>query len=279
MKITVLCGDAPNQIAFTNLLHQEFRIENIIVWSPNKYKVNIIEVKKILLGLASYPYRSAWFGMLSHFNKSYGDFPFEPLLITSDINSQDVANQIECLENTLIVVSGTNLLGSALLNLVPKSSKIINLHTGISPYVKGGPNCTNWCLANNQLARIGNTVMWINTGIDSGNLITTEQVELADIGSLLELHIRVMQHAHSLYIRAIRRILSGQVVPSIPQENIDEGKLYLTRDWTLRMRIKGLINYWIRFKVRKDASKAQENLVLVSLVSSPSSLFSPPLSG
>ena len=270
MKIVMLCGDSPNQVALANLLHQELGVDKLIVWSPvrarNNVSWNFINLgKRLFLGLISLQYRRAWFGMLSHFSKLYSSFPITPLVITSDINSPEVANLIMNLEDTLIVVSGTNLLSESLLNLIQEGSKVINLHTGISPYVKGGPNCTNWCLANNQLDRIGNTVMWIDSGIDSGNLISTEQTDLKGVNSLLELHIRVMEHAHILCIRAITQILSGKTVPSVPQENFAERNLFLSKDWVLVVRIKGLVHFWIRFKFRRNASLAKEKLELVSL--------------
>ena len=74
-----------------------------------------------------------------------------------------------------------------------------------------------------------------------------------------------MEHAHILCIRAITQILSGKTVPSVSQENFPERNLFLSKDWVLIVRIKGLINFWIRFKFRRNASLANEKLELVSL--------------
>jgi methionyl-tRNA formyltransferase len=271
VKVVLLCSDSPNQIALANLLHQEFGVAQIIIWAPKPLtrakRVRLFSrIMRFTLGFFNIPYRRAWFGMLQHYSKTFSKFPSVPLLKTTDINNQEVARLIRNFEDTLFLVSGTNLLSQSLLTLIHNNSKMINLHTGISPYVKGGPNCTNWCLANNRLARIGNTVLWIDQGIDSGNLITTEQTNLEGITSLLELHIRVMDHAHDLYLRVVTRILSGQRVPSIKQSEYDERNLFLTKNWTVRMRIKGLVNFVIRFKVRRDALEFSEDIVLVNLL-------------
>lgn len=252
------------------MLHKEIGVHQLVIWRPfYSKKVNRIKdfgkPKRILLGLMNLPYRRAWFQMMHHYTKSFSGFPNVPTLTTADINGEEVAAVIRSLENTLFIVSGTNLLKQPLLELVQISSKVINLHTGISPYVKGGPNCTNWCLANNQLSRIGNSVLWIDKGIDSGNLIATEQTDIRGVTSLLELHIRVMDHAHDLYMRVIKRVLSGQAVPSVTQKNFVEKNLFFTKDWSLKARIKGLLNYLIRFKIRKNFSTPNENLVLVNL--------------
>jgi len=271
MKIVLLCSDSPNQVVLANLLHKDFGVDQLILWTPqsaSKAKREKIfgRIVRLTQGIFNIPYKRAWFGMMRHYGKTFSTFPSVPLLKTTDINSQEVAQQIRNLEHTLFLVSGTNLLNHSLLKSIHKSSKIINLHTGISPYVKGGPNCTNWCLANNRLARIGNTVLWIDQGIDSGNLIATERTNLEGVTSLLELQIRVMDHAHSLYLKVVRRILSGQKVPSVAQTEFGERNLFLTKNWTVRMRIKGLVNFVIRFKVRRDFLSFSESLILVNLL-------------
>jgi len=74
-----------------------------------------------------------------------------------------------------------------------------------------------------------------------------------------------MEHAHDLCLRAITQILSGQKVPSVSQKDFGERNLFLSKNWAFVMRVKGLIHFWIRFKVRRDVLLAKENLELVSL--------------
>lgn len=45
--------------------------------------------------------------------------------------------------------------------------------------------------------------MWIDEGIDTGNIITTEQTPLRGNESLFQIHLKVMDHAHDLYLRSI----------------------------------------------------------------------------
>src|SRR5690606_12059731 len=107
------------------------------------------------------------------------------------------------------------------------SKGIMNLHTGLSPYVKGGPNCTNWCIANNEWHLIGNTIMWINEGIDTGNIITSESLDITQCTSLSEVHKIVMEHAHDLYLRAVNFVLyNDPPYISVPQSELGAGSLY-----------------------------------------------------
>ena len=270
MKITLLCGEAPNQRALANLLHKEFEIQNLVIWLPpmnesGKSRYRFATLDKLLRGIFNFPYRKSWYGMLEYFERCYSSFPIQPLMVTSSINSKEVMMLFKTLNDSLIVVSGTNLLSKDLINALPASSRIVNLHTGISPYVKGGPNCTNWCLANNKISRIGNSVMWIDGGIDSGNLIVTEKTDLEGVSSLLGLHVKVMLHAHDLTLRAIRKILNGQPVSSVSQQDFSERKLFLTRDWTIAEQVKGLLHFWWRFKILRDIDEEIEEIRLVGL--------------
>ena len=119
-------------------------------------------------------------------------------------------------------MSGTNLLRKPLIEEILKYGKIMNLHTGLSPYIKGGPNCTNWCLALRRFGFIGNTIMWLNSGIDSGNIIISDTTTLTGKESLSELHIKVMDHGHEMYINAIERFVEGNNLPNISQEEFSE---------------------------------------------------------
>lgn len=270
MKITFLCGKTPNQRTLANLLHKEFEIQNLVIWEPSikeadKSRYKSVTLNRFLRGIFNFPYRNSWFKMLKYYEGEHKSFPIQPLLRTSDINNEEVMKLIESLTDTLVVVSGTNLLSRELINKLPLSSRIINLHTGISPYVKGGPNCTNWCLANDKISRIGNSVMWIDAGIDSGNLIATEKTNLEGVNSLLELQVKVMVHAHDLYLRAIRNILAGRPVPSISQKDFSESNLFLTRDWTIAKQARGLLHFWFRFKILRNSNREIEDIRLVSL--------------
>ena len=73
--------------------------------------------------------------------------------------------------------------------------------------------------------------MWIDEGIDSGNLIGTEFTPLNGDEDLNELHIKVMQHAHDLYVRCISKAINGEA-KNIDQSSISAGTTYFSRQWT-----------------------------------------------
>ncbi|MDR3448849.1 MAG: formyltransferase family protein, partial [Alphaproteobacteria bacterium] len=164
------------------------------------------------------------------------------------VNACTVIELVKAEKPDLVLVSGTDLLRQELIDAIGKSAKIMNLHTGLSPYLKGGPNCTNWALALGKFDLIGNTVMWLDDGIDSGNLIATERTPLTGRESLFELHRKVMDHAHELYGRCYAQAVAGNKLPSVPQAKLASGRLFLSREWTGVQMLRALINFYLRYR-------------------------------
>ncbi|MFM7054301.1 MAG: hypothetical protein ACKOX7_06115, partial [Bacteroidota bacterium] len=102
-------------------------------------------------------------------------------------------------------------------------------------------NCTYWCIANKDFHLIGNTIMWIDKGIDTGNILTTEFTPLNGNENLFEIHMKVMEHAHNLYLNAVKFLISGNH-QSIKQSDITDGKTYYTKQWTLKHKINLIRN-------------------------------------
>jgi methionyl-tRNA formyltransferase len=192
--------------------------------------------------------------MLSRYARQ-GAFPDLPTLEVANVNDAPVLGLIDELAPDLVAVSGTNLVGEAVIEAAPRRRGIVNLHTGISPQVKGGPNCTNWCLARGWFHLIGNSAMWLDLGIDSGNLIATERTPLTGGEDLEELHWKVMQHSHDLYVRAIGAIAADRPVPDVPQDRIGRGTTFYNADWTAVEMLRARWNFARRYAREIPASE------------------------
>ncbi len=236
MKIVLWIGNESNQKALANKIHQLFPLTAIVTETrKSKTKITIAKiVEKVvdLLFLKNIP--AAWLGMKKFYEKQYAQYPNIKNLDVENINTDIVYDFTKEINPDIIVVSGTRLVKEKLLSLNP-SIGILNLHTGLSPYIKGAPNCTNWCIATNQLHLVGNTIMWIDKGIDSGNIITTELTEFTGDESLLDVHIKVMEHGHSLYLKAISKLIEGKR-QNVSQKTIAQGKIYFNKEWGLKAK-------------------------------------------
>jgi len=270
-KIVIWCGSAANQKALICKVSKQFNIVGIVV------EKRVLKVKKnfnyyyhkIIDKLLYYPIDVAWNNLQKKYAEIYEIPSTTPLLKTDNINTDNVYNFTQNLEPNIIMVSGTSLIKEKLLSLKP-SIGIINLHTGLSPYIKGGPNCTNWCLATNQFHLIGNTIMWIDSGIDSGQIISSKLVEFTGEENLNEIHWKVMESAHQLYIDCLFDLeKKGGKSNRILQSEIGKGKLYLTKMWCAAEKKKLLKNIeGDKFKKTmrsEDYKKKQKEIICVKL--------------
>ena len=228
MKLLLWIGNAPQHIALANLLQQKFDVVGVILESrPSRNKSLLSRIQKRLF---QSPLATAWKSMQAECRQRHPALTNPNVLHVENINSQAAIDFATAQAADLVAVSGTRMIKSQMLSQAP-TGKILNLHTGLSPYIKGGPNCTNWCLAELKIHLIGNTVMWIDEGIDSGNLIGTEFTPLLGSENLSELHIKVMQHAHDLYVRCIDKAIRGEA-KNVDQKTICAGTTYYSRQWT-----------------------------------------------
>jgi hypothetical protein len=261
MKAVLLCNDSPNQRALANRLHAVLPLAAIARVSPlpGKFRPGLLHRAELLA--LSLPLRRAWKSLQAHYDKLFPGWPEAPISDHRGVNSRSVAELVERLAPDLVIVSGTDLLKQELIDTASRNGRVVNLHTGISPYIKGGPSCTNWCLATGQPELIGNTVMWIDKGIDSGNIIATERTPLCDVRTLTALHIAVMDHAHDLLARVVERLRDGAPLPSVPQTELGKGRLFLTRHWTGRQALRA----WQNFRKLRPLSARSSNHAMVAL--------------
>jgi len=263
-------GSQPNQRALANKLAEKFNIAGIVIekrtggkplYSPKKIFNSIID--RLLFN----EIRKSWSALMKKYDRDFPSWPEAEILETPTINSENAIEFSKSRTPDLILVSGTSLVRKEMLSS-PTRLGIMNLHTGLSPYVKGGPNCTNWCIANGEFHLIGNTVMWIDPGIDSGRIISSERVDPGGNNTLSEIHIKVMESAHELYIRSANHVMnSADKIKGVGQDTIAKGMTYYTRDWNNQMKYRLLKNMpKIREAIESGKIKEQaDSLVLIEL--------------
>jgi Formyl transferase len=254
-RIVLWCGAAANQKALACKIAADFQLEGIVIdekaglkstrhkWSQIPFIIyDRLRFRKIY---------NTWKNLMAFYSRLFSKWPDVPVLRAAGINTAEAYDFTTHLQPDLIVVSGTALVKEPMLSC-PSSLGIINLHTGLSPYVKGAPNCTNWCIANNTWDLVGNTIMWLNAGIDSGNIIATEAIDIRNAEDLDTAHVWVMNHAHDLYLRTIKYLItSSGPYTSVPQKSIGKGELFLSKMWTAAKRRQLLKNWKKREKAER----------------------------
>jgi methionyl-tRNA formyltransferase len=268
VKIVLWIGNEENQRALACKLADNFKIVGIVTETRSEKKSKVT-LRKVVNKLFSMTFLRkvdrAWFGMKDEYARSFPYYPSVDRIDVENINLEQVKKFTNSKSPDLVLVSGTRLVKQELLNIESRIG-ILNLHTGLSPYIKGGPNCTNWCISTSQFHLIGNTIMWIDAGIDSGDLICTEFTLFDGTENLLDIHFKVMEHAHEIYIKAVQFLESGEM-KRVPQVNIGSGRTYYSKDWGGIQKYK-LIKNLPKFRAsitRGDISERRENIEVVSL--------------
>lgn len=256
----LLCDGAANQRALACRLSFVVELSAIAVIKPLPRKPERL-VPRLMRGIAGYPLRRAWLMLLKRYDSAYPRFPCVPISYHEGVNSDGLLTLVSEIRPDLVVVSGTGLLRRPLIEAIYGFGRVINLHTGISPYIKGGPNCTNWALFVGRPDLIGNTIMWLDAGIDSGNIISTERTPLTGNEQLTDLHLKVMNHGHDLYCRAVACIVAGSEVPAIKQASLAAGRIFFSKEWTAVAALRTVFNYYRMFNSRRLSLRGTDVLI------------------
>jgi len=84
------------------------------------------------------------------------------------INDNEIVNEIKKINPDLLICYGSSLIKSDLIKFF--KNRFLNVHLGLSPYYRGsGTNV--WPIILDQFNMLGATFMYIDEGIDTGNII------------------------------------------------------------------------------------------------------------
>ena len=149
-----------------------------------------------------------------------------PVIYSSDINKPEVVNFIKQQKPDLICVNGTNLLRQPLLEIIDKIEfGIINLHTGLSPYSRGG-NCNLFMLLEHKPELVGITVHHIDKGIDSGDIIISCRPGFESTDNYEIVDAKCFHIGNEAMVQACKLLFSGH---SLRVKQWQKGKLFLKR--------------------------------------------------
>ena len=155
-----------------------------------------------------------------------------PLFISKDPNNEETVQWIKSISPDILVVFGTRLISEPVLSTARLGA--LNLHTGLSPYYRGG-QCTFWCLYEGDVEHIGVTVHHLSSRIDGGDIVYTAQPELEPGDTVRSIECKLVRLGTERMIQAIEELEAGKA-PRIPQR--EKGKLFLSRMFTLEKRLE-----------------------------------------
>lgn len=101
------------------------------------------------------------------------EIPSKKIKFVNSVNSATTIALLQEINPDLVIVNGTRIISKKVLSAI--NCKFINTHAGITPKYRG-VHGTYWALVNNDIKNSGVTVHFVDTGIDTGNIINQASV-------------------------------------------------------------------------------------------------------
>lgn len=141
------------------------------------------------------------------------DIPvYQPLKLR---NNKEMIEVIKGLKpDFIVVVAFGQILPKEILD-IPKYG-CINLHASLLPKYRGAAPI-NWCIIEGE-SKSGNTTMLMDVGLDTGDTLLTEEIELPNTMTAGELHDILMNSGGELLVKTINGIVNNHIKP-VKQEN------------------------------------------------------------
>ena len=135
----------------------------------------------------------------------------------ADINSADSVRHVRELRPDLMVVTGwTRLLSAELLGVPPRG--VVGFHASLLPRYRGRAP-VNWAILRGE-ARTGNTMMYLDAGTDTGDIIDQQAVPIGPDDTCATVYAKVGEAGADMLGRHLRALLDG-TAPRRPQGPAD----------------------------------------------------------
>ena len=119
----------------------------------------------------------------------------------NDLSTIKLLNDLE--PDIIIVLGWSQILSKDVLN-IPKIG-VIGAHASLLPFYRGSAPI-NWAIING-LEKTGNTLMWLNHGVDSGMIIDQVEFEISPYDSCKSLYSKVAESNRIMLLRNMEKIL------------------------------------------------------------------------
>lgn len=130
---------------------------------------------------------------------------FQPEKLKDDIEAVEYLKELK--PDFIIVVAFGQILTKEVLD-IPKYG-CINLHASLLPMYRGAAPL-NWVIINGE-EKTGNTTMLMDVGLDTGDMLLKDEVEITKNMTSGELHDILMNRGGELLIKTIEGLAEGSI--------------------------------------------------------------------
>jgi len=183
-------------------------------------------------------------------------------IVYKEANSPYVYEVIKNFKPDIMLVFGSSIIKEPLISLLPMGH-IINLHLGISPYYRGsGTNF--WPFVNKELEYVGSTILHLDPGIDTGDIITHVKPKFEIDDNVHTVGCKVIKSSVDTLIKIIEMVNNEKELQRIKQWSAPNSRYYKNSDFNediLNLYKKNLE----KGLVKNYLSSPTNNLKLVSI--------------
>ena len=132
---------------------------------------------------------------------------YQPLRIRKEIETIEEIKKIN--PDFIIVVAFGQILPKEVLD-IPKYG-CINLHASLLPKYRGAAPL-NWAIVNGENVS-GNTTMLMDVGLDTGDMLLKEKVNITEEMTTGDLHDKLMESGATLLVKTIKGVVNNEITP------------------------------------------------------------------
>ena len=176
-------------------------------------------------------------------------------ILYNEVNLPYVYKIVKEFNPDMMFVFGSSIIKEPLLSIT--KNKFINLHLGLSPYYRGsGTNF--WPFVNNELEFVGSTLLHLDPGIDTGDIIehVRPEFELGDTAHTVG--CKVIQKSVKHLIKFLNFVKDEKTLPRVKQWNIENSRYYKNSDFDEKILLQyyknledGIVKNFISGKTKK----------------------------
>lgn len=134
------------------------------------------------------------------------------------LKNPEFLSELKALQADLQVVVAFRMLPELVWAMAPKGT--INLHASLLPHYRGAAPI-NWAVINGELSS-GVSTFFLKQEIDTGDILFTESVPIAETDTAGDLHDALMATGAKLLVKTVKAIETGNYQEQ-PQEHLTEG--------------------------------------------------------
>jgi methionyl-tRNA formyltransferase len=147
-------------------------------------------------------------------------------IATGQLNHSETLKTLQTQQPEIIILFGASLIGREIMERFP--NRIINLHLGLSGQYRGS-SCHFWPIHDGRLDCLGATLLTIQVGIDTGEILAQATIGIEEGDTEQSLMGKSLILGMDLTIQVVRQWFDGQCAPLPLKRN---GKLFNKIDFT-----------------------------------------------